>query len=90
MSPASRAVIPNWLPAWPGKIQPFKDHLSTHGHQTGLRNEPGCRQIVEPLAVVCTHLLLIAFILSFSSNSGLIPVDCRYPSRDSETGLVTS
>ena len=90
MSPATWVVIPNWFPAWPGKMQPFKDHLSTHGHPTSLRNEPGCKQTVEPSAVVCKHLLLIVFILLFSSNSGLIPVDCRYPSCDSEPGLVTS
>ena len=39
MLPASHAVIPSQLPAWPGEIQPIKDHLTTHACLTELRNQ---------------------------------------------------
>ena len=28
-------VIPSWLSAWPGKLEPFKGYPSTHGNQIG-------------------------------------------------------
>ena len=28
------------LSAWPGKMVPFEDHLSTSGHTASLRNNP--------------------------------------------------
>ena len=33
--PASPVVIPCRLSAWPSKLEPFTDHLSTDGRQTG-------------------------------------------------------
>ena len=39
MLPASHAAIPSQLPAWPGKIQLIKDHLTTRACLTGLRNQ---------------------------------------------------
>ena len=41
MLPTSHVAIPSQSLAWPAEMQPFKDHASTHGHQTGLRNQPG-------------------------------------------------
>ena len=55
-SSASRVVIQSQLSAFLGKMGPFKGHSSTHGHQTGLRNRPECKQTVQSLAVlnICT------------------------------------
>ena len=52
MSPANHVVTSSWLSAWPGKMQPFKDHPSCRGHPRGLKNKPRHKQTAEPLAVV--------------------------------------
>ena len=39
-SPARHVMIYNQLSACPGKMEPFKDHPSTSGHLTSLRNTP--------------------------------------------------
>ena len=39
-SSASCVVNYSWLSACPGKIQPFNNHLRSHGHLTSLRNKP--------------------------------------------------
>ena len=44
-SSASCVVIHSWLSAYQGKIGPFEGHLSTHGHQTGLRKRPEWKQL---------------------------------------------
>ena len=34
-------VISGWLSTWPGKMEPFEDHLSTTSESLiGLRNKP--------------------------------------------------
>ena len=40
----SFVVIYNWLSACPAYIEPFKDHTSTHGCLTSLKNKPQQKQ----------------------------------------------
>ena len=39
-SSASCVLNYSWLSACQGEMEPFKDHLSTHGQLTNLRNKP--------------------------------------------------
>ena len=48
MSPLSSKSYDDSQPvAWSGEMQPFKDHPSTHGRLTGLRNKPGKSRLIE-------------------------------------------
>ena len=43
-SPPSLVVIYSWQSAYPGEMEPVKDHLSSHGCLTKLRNKPQKKQ----------------------------------------------
>ena len=43
-SSASDVVKYNWLSAYPGEIEPFKNHTITCGHLISFRNKPQQKQ----------------------------------------------
>ena len=51
-SPASRVAIYGRLAAYPLEMEPFKDHPSTRGRLTGLRNKPQQKQLGQPTALI--------------------------------------
>ena len=50
--PASRVAIYSRLAAYPLEMEPFKDHPSTRGRLTGLRNKPQQKQLGQPSALI--------------------------------------
>ena len=51
-SSASCVVIHSELSTCQGKMGPFEGHLSTCGHQTGLRKRPEWKHTVQPSAIL--------------------------------------
>ena len=57
-SSASHMVNYNRLSPCPGEMEPFKQHLSTHGYLTSLRNKPQQKQPGQLSTVILPELLV--------------------------------
>ena len=53
--PVMSVIHYSWLSVCPGEIEPYKDHPSTYGHLTSLRNKP---QQKQPWATFSTNTCL--------------------------------